>query len=138
MAGSQNFNVGGAPKGVLERALTGNIFIEQNLAFMNEGDKDGYNCYKHDIANVLRAATPNPASSITSTAKKATFKRNLTVFETIEDFDPSEYHHFWKEYQPSGEFQWEGLPAEIQASLENLFLGSAAEAADHHRRAPAG
>ena len=43
------FNVGGAPVGILARALTGNVFVEKNLAFMNEGDKDGYNVYKHDI-----------------------------------------------------------------------------------------
>lgn len=130
MASSQNFNVGGTPKGVLERALTGNIFVEMNLAFMNEGDKDGYNCYKHDISNVLRKATANPAENINNTSKKATFKRELTVLESIEDFDPAEYHHFWLEYQPSGVFQWEALPAEIQASLENLFLGSSAEASE--------
>ena len=35
------FNVGTAPVGVLARALTGNIFVEQSLAYMNEGDKDG-------------------------------------------------------------------------------------------------
>lgn len=130
MASSQNFNVGRAPKGVLERALTGNIFVEMNLAFMNEGDKDGYNCYKHDISNVLRAATSNPAENISNTSRKATFKRDLAIVESIEDFLPSDYHHFWLEYQPTGEFQWESLPGEIQASLETLFLGSSAEAAE--------
>jgi hypothetical protein len=37
------FNVGAKPNsGILARALTGNIFVAMNLAFMNEGDKDGY------------------------------------------------------------------------------------------------
>ena len=98
------FNVGQAPVGVLAKALTGNIFVEQSLAYMNEGDKDGYNAYKHDIANVLRAYSSNPAST--------------------------DYHTHWKEYQPSGEFQWETLPTEVQATLEELFLGNAAEAVE--------
>ena len=64
------FNVGAAPVGVLARALTGNIFVEKSLAYMNEGDKDGYNAYKHDIANVLRARSSNPASVVANTSKK--------------------------------------------------------------------
>ena len=32
--------------------------------------------------------------------------------------------------QPTGEFNWEGLPAPIQAALEELFLGSSAEATE--------
>lgn len=124
------FNIGKAPEGVLARALTGNIFVEKSLAFMNEGDKDGYNAYKHDIANVLRARSANPAATVANTSKKQAFKRSLAVVESFETFDPSEYHNYWKEFQPSGEFQWEGLPAEVQATLEELFLGTAAEATE--------
>lgn len=130
MASSQNFYTGRAPQGVLVRALTGNIFIEKSLAFMNEGDKDGYNCYKHDISNTLRPMSADPASSISNTTQKATFKRDLTIVESIEQFNPADYHHYWKQFQPSGVFQWEGLPTEIQNSLENLFLGSSAEQAE--------
>lgn len=124
------FNVGKAPVGVLARALTGNIFVEKSLAYMNEGDKDGYNAYKHDIKNVLRARSSNPAATVANTSKKQAFKRNLAVVESFETFDPSEYHTHWKEYQPTGEFQWEGLPAEVQATLEELFLGTSAEAVE--------
>lgn len=124
------FNQGSAPAGVLAKALTGNIYVEKSLAFMNEGDKDGYNAYKHDIANVLRARTANPASSITNTTQKQAFKRSLAIVESIESFDPGDYHQYWREYQPTGEFQWEGLPAVVQASLEELFLGTAASATE--------
>lgn len=124
------FNVGKAPVGILARALTGNIFVEKGLAYMNEGDKDGYNAYKHDIKNILRARTDNPSGSITNTSRKQVFKRNLTVAETIESFNPSDYHSHWREYQPEGEFQWEGLPTEVQNTLEELFLGTAAEATE--------
>jgi len=125
------FNVGKAPVGVLVRALTGNIFVEKSLAFMNEGDKDGYNAYKHDIKNVLRAYSSNPAATVVNTSKKQAFKRSLVVVESFETFDPQEYHQHWKEYQPTGEFQWEGLPTEAQAALEELFLGTAAEAVEN-------
>ena len=124
------FNVGPAPVGVLVRALTGNIFVEKSLAFMNEGDKDGYNAYKHDIANVLRACSDNPAATVANTSTKQTFKRTLVVVESFETFDPKEYHQHWREFQPEGEFQWEGLPTEVQSALEELFLGSAAEAVE--------
>ncbi len=124
------FNVGKAPVGVLTRALTGNIFVEKGLAYMNEGDKDGYNAYKHDIQNVLRARSANPASTVANTSKKAAFKRNLTVLESFETFDPAEYHNHWREFQPEGNFDWEGLPVEVQRALEELFLGSAAEAVE--------
>jgi hypothetical protein len=124
------FNVGQAPKGILTRALTGNIFVEQNLAFMNEGDKDGYNVYKHDIKNVLRAQSSDPASSVNNTSKKKAFKRDLEVVESFETFVPSEYYSHWKDYQPAGEFQWEGLPAEVQAVMEELFLGTVEEATE--------
>lgn len=124
------FNVGKAPVGVLAKALTGNIFIEKSLAYMNEGDKDGYNAYKHDIANVLRARSANPASVVANTSKKAAFKRALVVVESFETFDPSDYYSHWREYQPEGEFNWEGLPTEVQSALEELFLGSAAEAVE--------
>ena len=124
------FNVGQAPVGVLAKALTGNIFVEQSLAYMNEGDKDGYNAYKHDIANVLRAYSSNPASTVANTSQKQNFKRNLVIVESYETFNPADYHTHWKEYQPSGEFQWETLPTEVQATLEELFLGNAAEAVE--------
>lgn len=124
------FNVGKAPVGVLVRALTGNIFVEKSLAFMNEGDKDGYNAYKHDIKNVLRAYSDNPAATVANTEQKQTFKRTLVVVESFETFDPKDYHQYWREYQPEGEFQWEGLPTEIQNALEELFLGSSAEAVE--------
>jgi hypothetical protein len=124
------FNVGSAPVGVLARALTGNIFVEKSLAYMNEGDKDGYNAYKHDVKNILRAKSANPASAVSNTSEKAAFKRSLVVVESFETFDPSEYHSHWKEYQPTGEFQWEGLPTEVQSALEELFLGTSAEATE--------
>ena len=124
------FNVASAPVGILARALTGNVFVEKSLAFMNEGDKDGYNVYKHDIQNVLRARTDNPASSANSIDVKNNFKRSLTILESYVTFDPSEYYAYWKEYQPAGQFQWEGLPAKVQAVMEELFLGSAQEAVE--------
>ena len=124
------FNVGQAPVGVLARALTGNIFVEKSLAYMNEGDKDGYNCYKHDIKNVLRAYSANPASVVANSSKKQNFKRNLAIVESFETFDPADYHTHWKEYQPNGEFQWEELPSEVQSTLEELFLGTSAEAVE--------
>lgn len=124
------FNVGAKPVGILARALTGNIFIQQSLAYMNEGDKDGYNAYKHDIKNVLRARTDDPASSVANTSQKQNFKRNLAVVESYETFDPADYYTHWKEYQPAGEFQWEGLPTEVQSILEELLLGTSEEAAE--------
>jgi len=77
------FNVGGAPVGILARALTGNIFVEKSLAYMNEGDKDGYNAYKHDIKNVLRARSANPANTVANTSQKQAFKRNLVVAQSL-------------------------------------------------------
>jgi len=124
------FNVGAKPVGILARALTGNIFVEKSLAYMNEGDKDGYNVYKHDIANVLRAQTVNPASSVSNTSKKGAFKRALVVVESFETFNPADYYTHWKDYQPAGEFQWEGLPSEVQSVIEELLLGTSAEAAE--------
>lgn len=124
------FNQGRAPIGILAKALTGNIFVEKSLAYMNEGDKDGYNCYKHDIKNVLRARSVDPASSVANTSQKQAFKRNLAVVESYETFDPADYYTYWKDYQPEGNFQWEGLPTEVQATLEELLLGTAAEATE--------
>lgn len=124
------FNVGSAPVGILARALTGNIFVEKSLAYMNEGDKDGYNAYKHDIKNVLRARSADPASNISNTSQKQAFKRNLAVVESFETFDPADYYTHWKDYQPEGNFQWEGLPTEVQSTLEELLLGTAAEASE--------
>ena len=121
------FNTGAAPKGILSRALTGNIFVEKNLAFMNEGDRDGYNCYKHDMETELRARSANPSSVSSTGAQKKDYKRNLTIVEDYKEFDPADYHNYWRQYQPTGVFQWEGLPIEIQYKLEELFLGSAAE-----------
>lgn len=123
-------NVGAAPKGILEKALTGNIFVEKNLAFMNEGDKDSYNVFKHDIANVLRTQSDDPSSSVSNTSQKNSFNRVLKVVESYETFKPSDYHNFWKEYQPAGEFDFEGLPTSVQSSLEELFLGTSAEATE--------
>lgn len=122
------FNVGAKPVGILARALTGNIFVEKSLAYMNEGDKDGYNAYKHDIRNVLRARSVNPAASVSNTSKKQAYKRSLVVVESFETFDPSDYEAYWREWQPQGTFQWQGLPVAVQSSLEELFLGSSAEA----------
>jgi hypothetical protein len=123
-------NIASAPVGILTRALTGNIFVEKSLAFMNEGDKDGYNVFKHDIKNVLRARTDNPASAAAEIDVKNSFKRSLTVLESYVSFDPSDYYSYWKEYQPAGQFQWEGLPAKVQSVMEELFLGSAQEAVE--------
>lgn len=123
-------NQGPAPIGILARALTSNIFVEKNLAYMNEGDRDGYNAYKHDIKNVLRARTANPSATVSNTSQKQSFKRNLVVVESYETFDPADYHNHWKEYQPDGNFDWESLPTEVQHTLEELFLGTTAEATE--------
>ncbi len=125
-----NFNVGAKPVGILARALTGNIFVEQNLAYMNEGDKDGYNVYKHDIQNTLVAWSADPAAAATSTDQAADYKRELTILQSFEQFNPYDYHQYWREFQPAGPFQWEGLPAEVQSNLEELFLGTVAEAVE--------
>lgn len=122
------FNVGSAPAGILARALTGNIFVEKSLAYMNEGDKDGYNAYKFDVKNTLAAAVADP--SFADNSQKQAYKRSLVLIQTKEKFDPAEYHEYWLEYQPSGTFIWEELPAEVQATMEELFLGSAAEAVE--------
>lgn len=124
------FNVGKAPIGILARALTGNIFVEKSLAYMNEGDRDGYNAYKHDIKNVLRARSADPSQTVSNTSQKQAFKRNLVVVESYETFDPADYYTHWKDYQPDSNFQWEGLPSEVQATLEELLLGTAAEATE--------
>ena len=122
------FNVGSAPVGILTRALTGNIFVEQNLAYMNEGDKDGYNVWKFDIRNTLSAAVVDP--TFVDSSAQADFKRSLTIVQSNETFDPAGYHGYWLEYQPSGTFQWEGLPAQVQSAMEELFLGTSAEAVE--------
>ena len=122
------FNVGSKPVGILTRALTGNIFVEQNLAYMNEGDKDGYNVWKFDIRNALSAAVVDP--TFVDSSAQADFKRTLTVVQSNETFDPAAYHSYWLEYQPTGTFQWEGLPTEVQSTMEELFLGTSAEAVE--------
>ena len=123
--------LGQSPSAILTRALTGNIFVDMNLAYMNEGDKDGYNVYKYDIKNTLGARTVDPFSSYTSNQQEEeSFKRSLVVVESKEAFDPSQYERYWREYQPEGPFQWQGLPAEVQATLEELFLGSSVEATE--------
>lgn len=123
-------NIGSAPVGILTRALTENVFVQMNLAFMNEGDKDGYNVYKHDIANTLRARTANPATSASNTHQKQATFRQLTHMETMETFDPADYHNYWREYQPEGALQWEKLPSKVQFTLEELFLGHTAQAVE--------
>jgi len=124
------FNVSQAPKGILERALTGNVWIENNLAYMNEGDKDGYSVYKHDLTTGLRAKTDNPGSTTNGSFSKAAVQRGLTILESYQTFNPADYHNHWREYQPEGNFDWEKLPSEVQSSLENLFLGGVAEAVE--------
>jgi hypothetical protein len=124
------FNVSKSPAGILERALTGNVWIENNLAYMNEGDKDGYSVYKHDLTTGLRARTDNPGSTTNGTFAKNAVQRSLTVLESYQTFNPADYHNHWREYQPEGNFDWETLPKEVQNSLENLFLGGVAEAVE--------
>jgi hypothetical protein len=124
------FNVGTAPLGILERSLTENIFVANNLAYMNEGDKDGYNVYKHDLSSVLKAFSNNPMEGATNSLQKNNFRRHLTILEVAESFLPSDYHGYWREFQPTGNFQWEALPAQVQSSIENLILGSTAEAVE--------
>lgn len=123
-------NVGQAPVGILTKVLTENVFVEMNLAYMNEGNKDGYNVYKHDIANTLRARTANPAASAEQTSRKQATFRQLSHIETMETFDPADYHNYWKEYQPSGVFQWEELPEKVKFTLEELFMGHTAIATE--------
>ncbi len=122
-------NVGKAPAGVLARALGGNIFQDMNLAFMNEGSKDSYNVFKHDVRNALEAATVDPASSFSNTSKKNSFNRQLVKVQTKESFLPSEYDHYWEGWQPSGPYQWNDMPDKVKRNLEELFVGSAANAA---------
>ena len=98
------FNQGAAPMGILDRALTGNIYVEQSLAYMNEGDKDGH--------------------------QKANYKRALVKVQSKEKFNPASYEQFWRSYQPDGLFIWQELPTEVQSTMENLFLGSSVEATE--------
>tara|TARA_R110002167_G_scaffold72679_4_gene204144 strand:+ start:274 stop:1254 length:981 start_codon:yes stop_codon:yes gene_type:complete len=120
-------NVSQAPKGILEKALTGNIWVSQNLAFMNEGDKDGYSVMKHDITTGIRTRTNDPSTATNGTFATAAVQRQLAILESYHEFNPADYHRYWKEYQPDGPFQWETLPTKVQSSLEDLFLGGVAE-----------
>lgn len=120
-------NVSRAPQGILEKALTGNIWISQNLAFMNEGDKDGYSVYKHDLTTGIRAKTDDPSSATNGTFAKSAVQRQLTVLESYHSFNPGDYHNYWREFQPEGNFDFEKLPAQVQSSLESLFLGGVAD-----------
>jgi hypothetical protein len=120
-------NISRSPVGILEKALTGNIWVEQSLAYMNEGDKDGYSVMKHDLTAGIRAKTDDPASADSGTFATNAVQRQLTVLEAFHSFNPADYHRYWKDYQPDGNFQWETLPAKVQISLENLFLGGVAE-----------
>ena len=120
-------NVSQAPKGILEKALTGNIWVAQNLAYMNEGDKDGYSVMKHDINSGIRARTIDPATGTTSTFATNAVQRQLTVLESFHSFNPADYERYWRSYQPEGAFQWQTLPSNVKSSLENLFLGGVAE-----------
>lgn len=133
-----DFNVGQKPLGILTRALTGNIFVEQNLAFMNEGDKDGYNVFKYDLKNTLATAVANPAGSFSNGSQEANLRRNLKLIQSSHTFDPAKYHSYWLDYQPSGTFQWEELPTEVQAAMEELFLGSVEEAVEEALTVDAG
>ena len=116
-------NVGPAPSEILTKALTGNIWVSMNLAFMNEGDKDGYSVMKHDLAAGLRASSDNPASVNMGDSVRNAVQRQLTLLESYHEFKPADYHNYWKEFQPDGNFQWEKLPTKVQTSLEELFLG---------------
>ncbi len=120
-------NVSQAPKGILEKALTGNIWVSQNLAFMNEGDKDGYSIMKHDIATGIRARTNDPATATNGTFATAAVQRQLSVLESYHEFNPADYNRYWKDYQSEGNFNWETLPSSVQSSLEDLFLGGVEE-----------
>tara|TARA_R110000822_G_scaffold161_1_gene696 strand:- start:2862 stop:3845 length:984 start_codon:yes stop_codon:yes gene_type:complete len=122
------FNQGAAPMGILDRALTGNIYVEQSLAYMNEGDKDGYNVLKWDIQNVLEAYSDNP--TFADGHQKANYKRALVKVQSKEKFNPASYEQFWRSYQPDGLFIWQELPTEVQSTMENLFLGSSVEATE--------
>ena len=127
-------NVGKAPLGILERALTGNVWVEKNLAFMNEGDKDGYSVMKHDLDAGIRARTNDPsaaANGSNSTFATKAVQRQLTVLESYHEFNPAEYENYWRSYQPEGPFQWQNLPPKVKSSLENLFLGGVAEGVEN-------
>lgn len=124
------FYTGQAPKGILARALCGNVFVRLNLAHMNEGDRCSYNVYKQDVKNTLRKRTKNPSSTPNATNEFATYTRELCIVEAYEEFDPADYHCHWKALQPEGPFLWEALPREVQEVFEDLFLGSAAEAVE--------
>ena len=125
------FNTAAAPVGILARALTGNIFVQQSLAYMNEGDKDSYNVLKQDIKNVLAAYSADPSTAGSEVGESTNnFLRGLKIVQSFEKFNPADYHQYWREYQPSGTFQWEGLPTQVQSNLEELFLGSAEEAVE--------
>lgn len=124
------FYTGQAPKGILARALCGNVFVRLNLAYMNEGDRSSYNVYKQDVKNILRTRTKNPSSTPNTSNEFATYTRELVIVESYEEFDPADYHSHWKPFQPEGPFLWEALPREVQEVFEDLFLGSAAEAVE--------
>jgi hypothetical protein len=124
------FNVAAAPVGILARALTGNVFVEQKLAYMNEGDKDSYNVLKQDLKNTLSAYSADPSVGGSDSSETEDFLRPLTIVQSFEQFNPADYHQYWREYQPKGNFQWEGLPTQVQNNLEELFLGSSVEAVE--------
>ena len=124
-------NVGHAPQGVLSQALTGNIFVEKNLAFMNEGDTGSFNVFKHDVKNVLVAHSVNPVAAVANAHASTNANIQLSHLQSFQTFNPHTYVNYWREFQPTGDFNFRALPEAVRYSLEDLFMSNVALAAQN-------
>lgn len=125
---SGNVYTGSPVEDFLRKNYLSNPYFTEGLGHVHTGDKDSFNVADFTSSPTSTKFAVDPfASFATDSSSVEVVNIKLTKLQMKDTFTPSTYHSFWKEYQPSGNFQFETLPAKVQVAMMESFVGNVAQ-----------
>lgn len=113
---------------ILAKAATGNELFQRGLIHVFTNVQDKLAIPRMQLSKILQKRKEMPTSSDA--------KGNITIDERVLEphdamvyleFNPRQFEHFWRKWQPTGELVFEELPASVQAQLLGMIVSQLGE-----------
>lgn len=113
---------------ILAKAATGNELFQRGLIHVFTNVQDKLAIPRIQLSKILQKRKEMPTSSDA--------KGNITIDERVLEpkdamvyieFNPRQFEHFWRKWQPTGNLVFEELPANIQSQLLEMIVSQLGE-----------
>lgn len=113
---------------ILAKASTGNELFQQGLIHVFVNVQDSLSIPRMQLSKIMQKRKEMPTSDDS--------KGNLDIDERLLkpkdamvyiEFNPRQFEHFWRKWQPTGNLVFEELPANIQSQLLEMIVSQLGE-----------